>query len=207
VRAKQQSSEGRQLPDWFVTVAEDVLEYCRPREGLWVDLGSGSGGLGRALARQSESSVLLIDPVAEKLREGLEEARNCGGGGRVMALAARAENMPLVDASVELLVSRGSIFFWDDPPSGLREVYRILRPGARAMIGGGFGSSYPEWALREFFRRRNGEVRTQGEQAVRRWDEPRRPEWLAAQARAAGIETALVEPVPPGLWLLFEKHR
>ena len=43
-------------------------------------------------------------------------------------------------------------------------------------------------------------------ETVRPWHEPRRPEWLAKQVRAAGIESALVEPTPPGLWLLFEKE-
>ncbi len=205
MREQRGPDDATELPDWFVTVAEDVLEYCRPQKGLWVDLGSGSGGLGRALAEKSRSTVLLIDPAAERLSEGLEQARGAGISSRVMALGARAESIPLGEASVALVVSRGSIFFWDDPPGGLREVYRILRPGARAMIGGGFGSSYPGWALREFFRRRNKAVRDEGEKAVRKWDEPRRPEWLAAQARAAGIEAALIEPVPPGLWLLFEK--
>lgn len=206
VRVKHKPNEARQLPDWFLAVAEDVLEYCRPPDGLWVDLGSGRGGLGRALAEKSQSTVLLIDPVAERLAEGLEEATNSGVARRLMALAARAEILPLPDASVEMVASRGSVFFWDDPPRGLREVYRVLRPSARAMIGGGFGSSYPQWALREFFRRRNEQVKAQGPEAVRKWTEPRRPEWMAAQARAAGIDSCLIKPNPPGLWLLFEKR-
>lgn len=197
----------RELPDWFGPVAEDVLQYCRPERGLWVDLGCGAGGLGLALARSSDSTMVLIDPNPDALTEAIEKAKGSRLGERVVPIAASAENIPLPDGSVDLVVSRGSIFFWDDPPEGLREVYRILRPGCRAMIGGGFGSSYPKWAYEEFFRRIYDSLKAQGEEAVRKWEEPRRIEWRAAQAARAGIERALVEPVPPGRWLLFEKRK
>lgn len=195
-----------ELPDWFGPVAEDVLRYCRPQDGLWVDLGSGAGGLGLALARASTSAIVLLDPNAEALRKGGQAAQAAGLSERVRIIAGRAEEMPFREGSADLIVSRGSIFFWERPADGLREVHRILRPGARAMIGGGFGTSYPDWALKEFFRRRNSDVEAQGEKAVRAWDEPRRPEWLAAHAHAAGLDDLLIEPTPPRLWLLFEKR-
>lgn len=205
---RKDGSKGQsELPDWFRPVAEDVFEYCRPEQGLWVDLGSGSGGLGLALARASGSTVLLIDPSPNALSKGFEDARGSGLTGRVVGIVGRAESIPLPDGSVDVVASRGSVFFWEDPPKGLREVYRILRPGARAMIGGGFGSSYPGWALRQFFRRRRQQLKSEGEEALRRWKEPRRAEWLAAQAARAGLDDALVEPAPPGLWLLFEKGK
>ena len=197
----------RELPDWFGPVAEDIIEYCRPAEGLWVDLGCGSGGLGFALARISESAVVLIDPNADALGKAVRKAKEFGLAGRMIPIAGRAESNPLPDASVDLVVSRGSIFFWSDPPKGLREVYRILRPGCRAMIGGGFGSSYPDWAYKEFFRRRYAELKAQGVEAVRKWEEPRRIEWLTEQAALAGIEKTLVKPVPSAHWLLFGKGR
>jgi len=215
------SQRPRELPDWFGPVAEDVIEYCRPEEGLWVDLGCGSGGLGFALAGVSQSTIVLIDPNADALNEAVQKARVSGLAGRVIPIVGHAGSNPLPDASVDLVVSRGSIFFWSDPPKGLREVYRILRPGCRAMIGGGFGSSYPAWAHKEFFKRRKDskpkkENKTEEEkpgkradrsyETVRPWNEPRRPEWLAEQVRSAGIETALVEPTPPGLRLLFERE-
>lgn len=215
------SQRPRELPDWFGPVAEDVIEYCRPEEGLWVDLGCGSGGLGFALAGVSQSTILLIDPNADALSEAVRKARVSGLTGRVIPIVGHAESSPLPDASVDLVVSRGSIFFWSDPPKGLREAYRILRPGARALVGGGFGTSYPAWAHKEFFKRckenkPKKESKTEEEkpgkraerpyETVRPWNEPRRPEWLAEQVRGAGIETALVEPTPPGLWLLFEKE-
>lgn len=197
----------RELPDWFGPVAEDVLQYCRPKQGLWVDLGSSSGGLGFVLAQASKSTVLLIDPDAHALSNAIERVRVSGLTGRVVSITAVAEGIPLPDGSVDVVVSRGSIFFWKDPAQGLREVYRILRPGARALVGGGFGTSYPTWAYKEFFRRRHKDLEAEGGEAVRKWEESRRPEWLAAQARAAGIETALIESVPPGFWLLFEKEK
>jgi len=200
------AQEQRELPDWFGPVAEDVIEYCRPEPGVWVGLGCGSGGLAFALAQRSDSTILLTDPNAEVLGKAVVRARAAGLTGRVIPVISCAEKLPLPDDSVDLVASRGSIFFWDDPPQGLREVWRVLRPGCRAMIGGGLGSSYPDWAREEFYRRRNAAVRAEGEEAVRNWDEPRRPEWRAAQARAAGIEAALIEPGPPGRWLLFEKE-
>jgi len=215
------SQRARELPDWFDPVAEDVIEYCRPEEGLWVDVGCGSGGLGFALAGVSHSTIVLIDPNADALSEAVQKARVSGLTGRVIPIVGHVQSSPLPDASVDLVVSRGSIFFWSDPPEGLREVYRILRPGARALVGGGFGTSYPAWAHKEFFKRCQDskpkkESKTKEEkpanraagsyETLRPWNEPRRPEWLAEQVRGAGIERALVEPTPPGLWLLFEKE-
>lgn len=203
------------LPDWFLPVAQDVLRRCRPTEGVWVDLGSGSGGLGLALAELSSSLILLIEPNAEAAGQALDEARNRGLWGTVAAIVARAESIPLPDGAVDMVVSRGSIFFWDDPPAGLKEVHRILRPGCPAMVGGGFGSSYPDRALTEFFRRRYEALEEQGQEAIRRWHHPRRPEWLAAQAREAGIADFEVggksgpstenSASTGGMWLVFRK--
>lgn len=202
---KTAGETSKELPDWFPSVAEDVLQYCRPREGLWVDLGCGAGGLGLALARMSQSTILLIDPDADALAKAGEKADANGLAGRIVPIVACAEHIPLPDESVDIVTSRGSIFFWNDPPQGLREVYRILRRGARALIGGGVGSSYPRWAWEEFYRRRNADAQAVGAEAVRKWEGPRRPEWLEAQARQAGLYDVLIEPTPPHLWLLFEK--
>jgi SAM-dependent methyltransferase len=61
-----------------------------------------------------------------------------------------------------LVVSRGSIFFWEDLGKAFAEILRVLKPGGIAFIGGGFGSTriedeiikrmekeYPEWRKSE----------------------------------------------------------
>lgn len=59
--------------------------------------------------------------------------------------------------------SRGSIFFWDDPVKGLREVYRVPRPGGKAHIGGGAGSGYPDGAVKKLIEQRKR--RLEGDEA------------------------------------------
>ena len=195
-----------ELPDWFGPIAEDVLRRYEPEEGVWVDLGSGSGGLGLELARRSRSTIVLVDPDADALKRGLEHARDCGLSGRVAAVVAKAEEMPIPDKSVELVVSRGSIFFWKDKVAGLREINRILRPGGKAMLGGGLGSSYPRWAREEFWRRRLEGVHKQGPEAVRRFEHVRDGETFRTWAKDAGLVDFDVITESPGTWLIFTKE-
>lgn len=220
-RVNKTASTRSQLPDLYPYVATDILEYCRPRKGIWVDLGSGSGGVGLALAVAetrvaSESTVVLVDPDAEALSQGLDKARSEGLGHRVVAVVGKAESMPLPDCSVDLVVSRGSIFFWDDPGKGVQEVYRVLRPGGEAMLGGGRGKHYPEWARREFSRRRHGNMDPNSE-ATERFRKLRSPETFRQWAKQARLPDFKVigqgglSPDDPragkGIWLRFSKHK
>lgn len=191
------------LPDVYASVAADVLTYCRPDEGVWVDLGSGPGGLGLALASRARAAIVLMDPNAEALCEGLAAARERNLHRRVVAVVGTAESIPLLDESVALVASRGSIFFWQDQVKGLSEVYRVLRVGGKAMIGGGVGTTYPDWARKEFILRQTEHLKD--EETAFRWTEARKPESFWRLARQAGLRTLRVLPDPPGLWLIFQK--
>ncbi|MCD6415277.1 MAG: class I SAM-dependent methyltransferase [Planctomycetes bacterium] len=207
----------QKLPDYYECVARDVVEMCKPRDGVWVDLGCGEGAVAFALAELSRAVLVLVDPNREALAEALRRARDMGLSQRTVALCGRAESLPLVDDSVDLVVSRGSIFFWDDRPAGVREVYRALRPGGKAMLGGGLGRSYPLWARREFISRRREGVRQEGPAAVRAFAEVRSRDAFQGWAEEAGLhsfevigEAALPEDDPNtglGLWLIFEKEQ
>jgi len=205
-----------ELPDFYETVAEEILHKCRPKEGVWLDLGAGAGGVGLALARRSSSTIVLVDPNSGPLRKALRLARESGFGRRVITIAARAEAIPLPADYIDLAVSRGSIFFWKDRARGLREVYRILSPGGAAMIGGGLGASYPQWARREFTRRRHEEVKRRGPDAFRRFKEARSSRTFRRLAEEAGLVDFEVagdganDPDSPqaglGIWLRFSKE-
>ncbi len=206
------------LPDYYNTVAQDVVDYCGSSGGrVWVDLGSGPGGLGLALREKvSEGTMVLMDPNADALRRALDAARERGIGSGTVAVFGSAESMPLPDGSVDVVVSRGSFYFWRDRAQGLREIWRILRPGGRAMIGGGLGRGYPQWARQEFIRRRRESVAAKGPEAARGFAAARSPETFRRLALEAGLpafevvgEGALTANDPNtgiGIWLRFTKE-
>jgi len=205
------------LPDYYQTVAEDVIEFCGEQGGrVWVDLGTGSGGLGLALLEKIPDSVMtLIDPEPDALRRALGGAKERGILSRSIAVIGSAESMPLPDESVDVVVSRGSFYFWKDRTQGLREVWRVLRPGGRAMIGGGLGSSYPQWARLEFIRRQRQSQECKGPDAVRAFREARSPATFHRLATEAGLSAFEVigeggqEPdsrnAGVGIWLRIRK--
>lgn len=140
--------------DHYYYVADDILDFCEPRKGVWVDLGAGTGSVAFAVAAKSHASAqgstfVLLDPDRDALATALDRARAANLAHRIVAVVGKAEEMPLPSESVDLVFSRGSIFFWNDPAEGLKEVYRVLRPGGEAMIGGGKGSKNPRMAEAE----------------------------------------------------------
>ena len=65
---------------------------------------------------------------------------------------ANVEFMPFKDNSLDLLISRGSIFFWKNIDKALREIYRVLKDDGFLLIGGGYGISTPDSIIEEILK-------------------------------------------------------
>ena len=204
------------LPDRYPYVVKDILKSCRPEKGFWVDLGAGKGQVAIPLIEATSHPVVMLDPDEEAMSKGLELARKKGLQDRLFAVVGVAEDMPFPDNSVDLVISRGSIFFWDDPVKGLQEVYRVLRPGAKAMIGGGAGSGYPKWAAEELIRGRRERFKQGDPQKGKHFVDVRSPEQMRQWAEDANLPNftiagkgALSADDPrtgQGIWLWFTKE-
>ena len=205
------------LPSRYPYVVQDILGFCKPQKGFWVDLGAGRGQVAIPLIEATGNPVVMLDPEREAMVEGLEIAREKDIEDRLLAVVGVAEAMPFPDNTVDLVVSRGSIFFWDDRVKGLQEVYRVLRPGGKAYIGGGAGSGYPKWAVEKLIQGRREKMQGEEAEKWKRFVELRRPEQMTQWAEQAGLPQFEVmgrgaisdedERVGQGVWLLFEKKR
>lgn len=205
------------LPDRYPYVVKDILEYCQPEKGFWIDLGAGEGQVAIPLIEATGNPVIMLDPNFEAMSKGMETARQMGLGDRLFAVEGVAEDLPFPDSSVDLVISRGAIFFFDDPVKGLQEVYRVLRPGGKAYIGGGAGSGYPKEAVERLIQDRKDKMNGDEAEKWKPFVEYRRPEQMKNWARDAkltdfevmgkGAISAEDARVGQGVWLLFAKKK
>lgn len=121
----------------FGPTAEDYVAYRRPfptellrrlrafaiglPDQLILDVGSGTGLLGRELARH-RCRVLCADPSLDLLRHAPRPS-----------IAAKAERLPLADESFDAVVA-GQCWHWFDRQSAPREILRLLKPGGSLAI-------------------------------------------------------------------------
>lgn len=204
----------RDLPSRYGYVAEDVMRLSQPKKGFWIDLGAGKGDVAIALIRAAGNPVVMVDPDKEAMTKGLEAARQQGLQDRLLAVVGSAESLPFPDGVADLVVSRGSIFFWKDPAQGLREVQRVLRPGGKAFIGGGAGSGYPKETVAKLIQQRKEQLAGTEAEKWKKFVELRRPEQMKVWATSAGLKNfevlgrGAIEDDPQvgqGVWLLYTK--
>ncbi|QYZ79647.1 class I SAM-dependent methyltransferase [Methanofollis formosanus] len=122
-------------------VARQIVQECGVGSGTAVDIGSGPGHLAIELARITDLTIVSLDISPCVRPVAVENIRAAGLSDRITAVTGDAAQIPLSDASVDLAVSKGSVFFWPEPAAAFREIRRVLRRGGEAWIGGGFGSS------------------------------------------------------------------
>ncbi|HEU5425814.1 MAG TPA: class I SAM-dependent methyltransferase [Actinocrinis sp.] len=103
-------------------------------DDLLVDLGCGRGGTGLWLARAFSARLVGVDfsPVAIEIAQS--RAAGFLPAGRAEFRVGSFEETGLPDASADGVVSMDALPFTSDRDAALRELARILRPGARAVF-------------------------------------------------------------------------
>lgn len=121
--------------------AKKIKEVTGINKGVCLDVGSGGGYMGLALSKITELDFIFLDISKEALAKADEHIVEYHLQNRAKTVLANVQDIPLADNSVDLVISRGSIPFWKDPAKGLSEIYRVLKKGGKAYVGGGKGSS------------------------------------------------------------------
>lgn len=125
----------------YPAIAERIYEVCGIRDGTCIDAGAGPGMLGISLAKITDLKVDLMDISPENCGYAMENIRSEGLESRCRFIQGDITNMPFEDNYADLIISRGSIFFWDDLKSAFSEILRVLKSGGNTFIGGGFGNA------------------------------------------------------------------
>jgi SAM-dependent methyltransferase len=125
----------------FPLIARQIIAKTGCTEGDCLDVGSGGGHLGLSLAKITNLRVVLLDVLPEALAIAEKRITEWGLSSRATTLLGDVHQIPAGDNAFDLAISRGSLWFWKDQKKALEEIYRVLKPGGAAYIGGGFGSA------------------------------------------------------------------
>lgn len=150
----------------YPVIAGQIVERCKVRDGLCMDLGCGPANLAIALAKLTGLSFFAIDFSPSILAYARENILREGLAERITPLVGDVHRLPFADGVASLVVSRGSMPFWENRVAAFSEIKRVLAPGGRCYVGGGLGSSQlAEEIDREMLRRgadwQNGPKRRQ----------------------------------------------
>jgi demethylmenaquinone methyltransferase/2-methoxy-6-polyprenyl-1,4-benzoquinol methylase len=101
-----------------------------------LDLAGGTGDISRLAHRRvgMQGQVVLTDINADMLRIGRQRLEDDGIAGNVHYGLVNAEQLPFADRSFDAVTIAFGLRNVTDQNAALREMFRVLRPGGRALI-------------------------------------------------------------------------
>jgi ubiquinone/menaquinone biosynthesis C-methylase UbiE len=189
----------------YPLIADQIIAYTGVGQGTCLDIGCGGGYLGAALAGKTELFVRFFDASSDMLDIARRTIAENGLAQRANTLQGDATSIPLPDNTVDLAVSRGSVFVWDDLPRALSEIHRVLTSGGWAYIGGGFGSkAITESIVMEMKKRNQGS--DEFRDRVRRNLGPETRERFETALKTTGLDrSTILHDDEIGLWMVIRK--
>jgi len=128
-----EAGRGETMEEHHLPIVEPMLALIAfdPADRV-LDIGSGSGWLARRIAAQVPQGLVTGIDVSDEMVRRAQMAS--AGLASVQFLHGAAEEIPTPSGSFTKVLSVESAYYWHDPARGLREIFRVLRPGGSAWI-------------------------------------------------------------------------
>lgn len=175
---------------------KDLKNYCTNdfENKKVLEIGTGPGFIISELLKEKFSKIYGIDISLNMLIRA--SSRNIDE--RLMLINSKAENLPLKNDSIDLIISRGSVFFWKDLSKAFREIYRVLRDNGFLLIGGGYGISTPDEII--------DEILTDLKKDVKKNDKPKlNINYMVELMEKNGGKTQIITKPKHGFWISWKK--
>jgi demethylmenaquinone methyltransferase/2-methoxy-6-polyprenyl-1,4-benzoquinol methylase len=109
-----------------------------------LDVATGTAAVALELVRQKDCFVVGIDRTPEMLDEGRRRVTLAAAARKITLVEGDARSLPFEDGQFDALTFTYLLRYVDDPPSTLRELARVVKPGG-TMAGLEFGVPRGVW--------------------------------------------------------------
>jgi ubiquinone/menaquinone biosynthesis C-methylase UbiE len=130
----------------YISLAKKTKKNIRnfEKKSIIVDLSLGPGLLSKELNNQITNAMIIgLDPSQNMIniaKEELSECKNCN------IVLSSAEQIPIQDSIVDIIVSRFGISSWRDVKKGISEIKRILKPNGTLILEF-LNKDFPNWKI------------------------------------------------------------
>jgi ubiquinone/menaquinone biosynthesis C-methylase UbiE len=186
----------------YPVIANEILKKADIDTGQCLDVGSGPGYLSIALATLSNLTVYALDNSRPMRNIAIRNAKKYRLEHRVKPVSGDINEFPFDARSMDLVVSRGTFFFWNDLSRGFFECLRVLKPGGMAYIGDGFGNVRLRDEIVSQMRERSPLWEGEG----RGWYAQCDPHMIRSALAAAGIFEYDFIHDESGYWVCFTRN-
>ncbi len=180
-------------------LALQVMEHYGRSQGDVLELGPFSGGISMEMARLYPGLNITIavedEGVLDSLRKAIEGSRLAP---KMNVRRSDLYRLTFADSLFDLVMFRGAYFFLDEEGKILREIYRVMREGGVAFVGGGYGKDTPQALIDEIA----DESRDLNDRLGRRRVTE---DALKAMVISAGLAGNVSIESSGGLWLVIRK--
>ena len=104
-------------------------------QGCALEIGPGPGYLGLEWLKQTQGTTLKgLDISADMTALAERNAREYGLAQRVEYVHSSGSQVPFDNGTFDAVFTNGSLHEWAEPRGTLDEIWRVLKPGGRAII-------------------------------------------------------------------------
>lgn len=187
----------------FEEIGRLILKRTGVKSGEMLDIGCGGGHMGFAIMKlNNEFNGNFVDIRQDAIDTTLNRAKELGLYDKCKASVENVESLNFKDNSFDLIVSRGSMPFWEDQITAFKEIYRVLSVGGSAYIGGGLGNEKLQKDIKE-------KMKAMGNNAfhkVRKNSKALSTESYINLFKSLGCTYEVFENDGEGRWFLFTKE-
>jgi ubiquinone/menaquinone biosynthesis C-methylase UbiE len=98
--------------------------------------GGGVQDLQQGLVEMTELKMIALYPSENVAGDAKKRIRKAKLNERITCKVGTLDALPFEEGSFDLVAGVGPVLIWGDRQGKMREIYRVLRPGGAALVGG-----------------------------------------------------------------------